>query len=564
VREVAQIGATLGREFSYELLKAVSLLSENTLQQGLKQLVEAELVYQSGIPPQARYLFKHALVQDTAYQSLLKSRRQQLHQQVAQVLVEQFVEVVESQPELVAHHYTEAGFIEQAIPYWQRAGERAVKRSANVEAISHFTKGLELLNTLPDNPERLQQELTLQLSLGTPLNVTRGFAALELEKVYARARELSQQVGETPQLRVVLYGLCAFYLGRAVLHTARELAKQLFTLVQSTQDSVSLLMGYFVMAVTLLKRGEFVEAREHAKRGIELYDRYRSQSSTWQAHHFGVGCLNFIAWVLWVLGYPDLARRRTRDALTLAQEKALPFTLAEGFSYAAWLHQTLREWQAAEKHAVALVALCTEQGFPLWQASGTIVRGRVLVEQGSEEEGVAQIHQGLADYRATGAELLLPDSLGLLASVYTKRGQAEEGLKVVVEALERVEKTGGSEWEAELYRLKGELLLIQTSKERRSKSQKQGAKMEIDLPSLPSHPQAEAEECFLKAIEVAQKQRAKSWELRAATNLARLWQQQGKRAEAHKLLSDVYSWFTEGFDTKDLQEAKALLEELAG
>jgi predicted ATPase len=235
---------------------------------------------------------------------------------------------------------------------------------------------------------------------------------------------------------------------------------------------------------------------------------------------------------------------------------ALPFTLAEALSYAAWFHQNLREWKVAEERAEALVTLCTEQGFPLWQASGTIVQGWALAEQGRDEEGVAEIRQGLADYRATGAELILPDSLALLAAVYKKTGQAEEGLQMVGEALARVEKTGGRQWEAELYRLKGELTL--------QKFQVSSSKFQV--PKSPKSevrsPESEAEECFLKAIEIARKQQAKSLELRAVMSLSRLWQQQGKIAEARRMLAEIYDWFTEGFDTKDLQEAKVLLQEL--
>jgi class 3 adenylate cyclase/predicted ATPase len=582
VKEVAQLGATLGREFSYEVLHAVSPLDQGTLQQGLRQLVEAELIYQRGLPPQATYLFKHALVQDAAYQSLLKSKRQQYHQQIAQVLAERFPETAETQPELLAHHYTEASLIAQAIPYWQQAGQRASWRSANAEAISHLTKGLELLKTLPDTPERTQQELSLQLTLGVPLMGTRGYAAPELEKVYARARALSQQVGETPQLGGVLYGLWAFYCGRVELHTARELAEQLFTLAQRTQDPLALLRGRFVMARILPIRGEFVEAREHAEQGIGLYDRYRSQRSPWVAHHCGVGCLNDMAWVLWLLGYPDQALRRAQEALVMAQEMAHPMTLAEALSYLAWFHQNLRERQTAEERAAALVTLCTEQGFPLWQAEGTIVRGWALTEQGREEEGVTQIRQGLADYRATGAELKLPDCLALLAAVYKNRGQAEEGLKVVIEALARVEKTGGRLWEAELYRLKGQLTLqkfqvsgFKFQVQESPKSEVRSSESEVPntqhpTPSTQAEAEREAEECFLKAIDIARKQQAKSWELRATLSLVRLRQQQAMQSAtrdtqhaARNTLSEIYTWFTEGFDTADLKEAKALLENLS-
>jgi class 3 adenylate cyclase/predicted ATPase len=582
-RQVAQLGATLGREFSQELLQAVAPLNETDLQAALAKLVEAEILYQRGVGEQARYFFKHALIQDTAYQSLLKSTRQQYHHQTVQVLEERFPDTKATQPELLAYHYTEANLIERAIPYWQQAGQKAAERSANVEAIAHLTKGLELLKTLPDTLGRTQQELMLQIAIGSPLMVVRGYAAPELEKVYARARELSQQVGETPQLGWVLYGLWAFYFGRAALHTAQELAEQIFTLVQRTQHSLFLLCGRFVMAGTLLHRGEFVAAREHAEQGIGLYDRYRSQRSAWQAHHFGVFYLNCIAWVLWVLGYPDQAVRKAQEGLTMAQKMALPMTRAQALGYLARFHQNLGEQQATEQRADALVTLCTEQRFPLWQAEGTIMLGWALAEQGRGEEGVAQIRQGLADYRATGAELILPDSLALLAAVYQKRGQVEEGLNVVTEALTRVEKTGGRMWEAELYRLAGELSLrigepetVAEESENRGRGETEISTRESvsssPVPRFPGSPVLSSsarfpvsspEDSFLKAIEIARQQQAKSWELRATTSLARLWQSQGKKAEAQKILADVYNWFTEGFDTKDLQEAKALLQELS-
>src|SRR5262249_21468824 len=334
-KEIAQVGAVLGCEFSYELLQAVSPAEEPVVQQGLGRLVDVELLYQRGLPPYAVYTFKHALIQDTAYQSLLKSKRQQYHQQIAQVLEERFTETKETQPELLAHHYTEAGLIKQAIPYWQQAGEHAVTRSANEEAISHLTKGLELLKTFPETQERAQQELQLQLALAPPLMGTRGYAAPELAPIYARVRELSRQIGETPELSSILYNLAAFYLGRAELHTSRELSEQLFTLAQRTQDPLALLRGHFVMVVILHKRGELVEAREHAEQGIRLYNRYRSQRSPWGAHHMGVGCLDCITWVLWLLGYPDQALRRAQEALVMAQEMAHPMPLADGLVYLA-------------------------------------------------------------------------------------------------------------------------------------------------------------------------------------------------------------------------------------
>jgi predicted ATPase len=464
VREVVQLGATLGREFSYELLHAVSPLDEVMLQQGLRQLVEAELIYQRGLPPQATYLFKHALIQDTAYQALLKSTRQQYHHRIAQVLAERFSETIEIQPELLAHHYTEAGLIAQAIPFWQRAGQRAVQRSAHVEAISHLTKALELLKTLPDTPERTQQELSLQIALGTPLMATRGWAAPEVEQTYTRARELCRQIGETPQLLSVLGGLCAFYLLRAEMQTARELAEQCFRLAQRVHSPTRLMWAHNALGLTLFFLGEFALAQDHLEQGITLYDPQKDNPlvSSSAVQDPKVGCLCWAAWALGALGSPDQALERVHEALALAQELAHPFSLAYALNYTAGLHLLYRrEVQAARERAETQIALSTEQGFLLYSAMGIIFRGWALAEQGQVEEGIAQIRQGVAAYRATGTELGRPCWLAMLAEAYEKGGQVEEGLIVLTEALDLVNKTGERFYEAELYRLKGELTLQQ-------------------------------------------------------------------------------------------------------
>ncbi len=545
VRDIAQMGATIGREFTYEVLQAVSPLDERTLQQGLKQLVEAELVYQSGLPPQARYLFKHALVQDTAYQSLLKSRRQQLHQQVARVLEEQVSQTVETQPELVAHHYTEAGLAAQAIPYWQRAGQRAIERSAHVEAISHLRKGLELLKALPDTPERIQKELLLQIALGPALIATKGQAAPDVAKVYTRARELCQQLGETSQLFPVILGLRRFYLVQAELQTARELGKQLLSLAQNVQDSSLLLEAHGALGLPLFWLGELTSARTHLEQGIALYDPQQHSSHVFlYGQDPGVLCRLYAAFTLWHLGYPDQALQRVHEALTLAQELSHPYSLAFVLFIAAWIHQYRREEQAAQERAEEMMRLCREHGFPFWLAEGTILQGWALVEQGQQREGVVQIRQGVSAHRETGVELAQPYFLAVLAEAYAKVEKGEEALAVLAEALAMVQNKGERMWEAELYRLKGELTLQSQVESHKSKAE-------------------EAEACFLKAIEVARQQQAKSLELRAAMSLSRLWRQQGKKTEAHRLLSEIYHWFTEGFDTKDLQEARALLRELA-
>jgi predicted ATPase len=540
VKSLAQLGATLGREFSYELLQAVSSWDERTLQRGLHQLVAAEMLYQRGLPPQATYIFKHALIQETAYQSLLKNTRQQYHQRIAQVLAEHFPDTAETQPELLARHYTEAGLSEQAVVYWQRAGQQARQRSANLEALQHLTTGLALLATLPEAPTRVQQELNLQLALGPALLATRGYATPEVEQTYARARVLCQQVGETPQLFQALWGLWYFYLVRAEFQTAHELGEQLLNWAQRVQAPVLLLLAHRMLGQTLSFLGEFSAAQGHLERGMTLYDpeQHRSLASLYGQDQ-GVTCRSWAALALWCLGYPDQALQQSHEALTLAQELAHPFSLAYAMCFAGMFCQLRREVQAAQERATAEIALCTEQGFALYLARGTILRGWALAEQGQGEEGRAQMHQGMAAYQATGSEVFRPYYLAFLAEAYGKAGQAEEGLTMLAEALTAVHKTGERFYEAELYRLKGELLMAR---------------------SAAHH--MEAETCFRQALDVARCQQAKSWELRAALSLSRLWQQQGERAKAQDLLAPIYGWFTEGFGTADLQEAKALLEAL--
>jgi class 3 adenylate cyclase/predicted ATPase len=533
IREIAQLGATLGREFSYELLHAISPVDEGSLQQGLRQLVEAELMYQRGLPPQAIYFFKHALIQDAAYQSLLKSTRQQYHQQIAQVLEEQFLDTKETQPELLAHHYTEAGLIERAIPHWQWAGQHAAQRSAYVEAVHHLTQGLELLKRLPDTPERVQQELRFQIALGAALFAGKGYTVLEVEKAYTRARELCEQLGETTQLVPVLWRLVVFYFGRGEVQTAHELAKQMMQLAQSIQDRFLLSVAHDALGWTLFVLGELTSARTHLEQGIALYDPQTYPRFTLGTPNPRVDCLNYVSWTLWYLGYPDQALQRSQEALVVATDQSHPFSLAATLGLAAVFHLFCREEQVAQARAEALITLSTEQGFPYWVATGTLVRDLALAELGQVKEGIAQMHQSLP-----------PFYLALLAEAYGKMGQAEEGLSVLSEALSLLNKTGERHYEAELYRLKGELTL------------------QSKVQSPKSKVQEEAEECFHRAIEVARRQSAKSLELRAVMSLSRLWQQQGRKDEARQILSEIYGWFTEGFDTKDLQEAKALLEEL--
>jgi TOMM system kinase/cyclase fusion protein len=548
VKGLAQLAATLGREFSYELLCAVSSQDEKTLQRGLQQLVAAEFLYQRGLPPQATYLFKHALIQEAAYQSLLRSTRQQHHQRIAQVLEARFPEVCATQPELLAHHYTEAGLMAQAVPYWQRAGQRAVERSANLEAVAHLTKGLASLATLPDTPERAQQELDLQTTLGPALINTKGQAAPEVLHVYDRARELCQQVGQTPQLFRVLRGLWYFYLHRVELQTARELGQQLLNLARDIGDPALLLEAHYALGNTLNYLGEFPATQAHFAQGIALYDPQQHRAHAFRyGQDPGMMCRAYAGVTLWLLGYPDQALQRSREGLMLAKELAHSYSLATALAFAAWLHHFRREWQLTQERAGAGIALSTEHGFKVLVAQGTIFRGWALAQRSAAaetgqlqiEEGIAQMQQGLAAWRATGAKVFRPYGLALLADAYAQVGQIEEGLTLLGEAMAAAKDSGERRWEAELHRLKGELLLVRSPEQH-----------------------AEAETCFHLALDIARRQEARSWELRAAMSQSRLWQRQGKQQEARELLAPVYGWFTEGFDTADLQEAKALLVEL--
>lgn len=546
-KEVAQLGATLGREFTYEVLRAVSPLNEIPLQRDLARLVEADLLHQRGFPPQARYIFKHALIQEAAYQSLLKSIRQQSHRKIAQTLAEQFRETAETQPELLAHHYTEAGLVAQAIPYWQQAGQRAIARSAHLEAMSHLTKGLEALKTLPQTVERSQQELTLQLALGVPLTATKGYAADDVGKVYTRARELSRQIGESSQLFPVLFGLWRFYLQRAELLTARELAEQCLSLAERMRDPVRLLRAHNTLGVTLFYQGEFIAACAHLEQGITLYDSQQRRSLA-RVQDPVIACLAYAAWTLWHLGYPDQALKRSQEALVMAEELAHPYSSAMIFFFAAELYYLRREVAAVQERATAAIALSAEHAFPFWLSQGTSLQGWAMAEGGQREAGIAQMRQGLSLYQATGSALGQPYWLMHPTATLGDVGQAAQGLRMLEEAHAAVTESGERFYEAEIYRLKGVLTLRQESQ-----------KSKISSP----HPEAEAEGYFLKALEIARQQQAKSLELRAATSLARLWQHQGKHHAAYNTLATIHNWFTEGFATADLQEAKTLLAELS-
>jgi predicted ATPase len=546
-KEVAQLGATLGREFPYELLQAIATIDEASLRPALAQLVDADLLSQQGIAPQAMYCFKHALIQEAAYQSLLKRTRQQAHRRIAQVLARQFPQDVEVQPELLAHHYTEAGLHQQAVVYWQRAGQRALQASACAEAIAHLRMGIKLLRMLPDVAERSRQEITLQITLGRALMAIKGYAAPEVVQAYTQARELCRQVGAAPQLFESLMGLCVFYQGRAEFETARELGEQLLCLAEDERDPTLLVWAHNAMGYILHLMGELALARTHLERSLAIYDpkQHRAYGFVFDP---GVDGLCMSAQVLQMLGYPDRAMQKSLEALALARELTHPFSLVIALRETASVYRRRGEQELAETLQEEGLRLCHEQGFAQELAQGMVMHGPDLVRQGKGEAGITQMHQGLAALRATGTEAELPWLLSMLATACGNVGKVEEGLNLIDEAVEMVHRTGKHLDEAGVYRVKGELLLKARG---------------LSLPSAGPTTESEAEACFRQALNTARRQQAKSLELRAAMSLSRLWQRQGKRAEARELLTEIYGWFTEGFDTADLQEARKLLETLS-
>jgi predicted ATPase len=449
--------------------------------------------------------------------------------------------MVETQPELLAHHYTEAGLIEKAVDYWYQAGQRSIKRSANMEAIAYLSKGLNLLEVLPETPERTQHQIMLYIALGNPLIVTKGYASPEVERVYTRAWQLCQHIEETQQFVWVLFGLRRFYFHRGQVQMARDLAERSLVLAQNGSDQVILLEAHLALGATLYSPGELVNAHAHLETCLTLYKPKWDQSHTaLYGIDLGVNARSHTVRVLWLLGYPDQALQRSHEALHLAKELSHPYSQAFALYFASVVHCFRREEQMVHEHTETLIALATEQVFPFFVALATMLQGWALATQGQAAEGIVKIRQGLTALRSTGEELEQLWFHALLVEACENVGQVEEGLCVLETTLALVDKTGERYYEAELHRLKGELLLQQSSDNR-----------------------AEAETCFHQALSIVRSQQAKSLELRAATSLARLWQSQYKREESRELLSEIYHWFTEGHDTADLIDAKTLLDELA-
>jgi tetratricopeptide (TPR) repeat protein len=540
-KAVAQYAAVIGRQFSYELLQAVSELDEATLQRELGRLVDAELVYQRGLPPYATYTFKHALIQDTAYQSLLRNTRQQYHQRIAQTLEERFPETAETQPELVAHHYTEAGADEPAIAFWQRAGEQANQRSAYREATAHLTQALHLLEGLPENTARIHREIRLLLTLGRPLLSAKGNAASEVGQLYIQVRKLCEQVDDPSSHFAALHGLRVFYNGRAEHHQASEAGEEALRIAQRLDDSELLAEGYLDVGVPQFYRGEFSSAIENFRQSVKYANAHQESPGSYSLGGLGAGLMSQAhgSVALWMAGYPEQALQWCEEALGHSQRLNNPRLLGMAQAWAVVLYGACHAWSMLHETATRQVELCTEYGLSQG-LFGTIMLGWWRVFRAQDADGINQLREGIQAYQ--GIEMILnrPLWLGQLAEAYTCLGQLEEGWNALEEAFAVMHRTAEYRHHVELHRLKGAWFLACSEEQ-----------------------SAEAETCFHEALKVARSQQAKSLELRAAMSLGRLWRSQGKCQDACDLLAPVYDWFTEGFDTADLIEAKDLLDELS-
>jgi DNA-binding winged helix-turn-helix (wHTH) protein/predicted ATPase len=506
----------------------------------------------------SRYGFIHALYRNVLYERLSASRRVQLHRRIGEQVEALYGEGARAIAAELAMHFEHGADYKKAAKYLQQAADNALRRFAYQEAIALSRRGLELLLKLPDTPERAAQELCLQLTLGVPLISTEGYAAPEVGSVYLKARKLYRQLGETQDASEALWGLWTFYTLRAELGTARELAEELLHLTDQRPYSGLAMRGHWAIEITFAHLGEFALSMEHYEKALQLYDPVLHLDDGYiYALNPGVAMPCFAAWALWFLGQPDQALKQIQEALTLARELSEPLSLAHALLFAAILHQLRREEQLAQEHADAAFAVSSEHGLALYQAMATIMQGWTLFRQERHEEAIEQMRDGLAALQATGTKLVRPHFLGLLVEALGLALRPEEGLRALEEALSLAERGGERYYEAELYRLKGELLLIQAG----GRGPSRAARGRKSVIASEQASVAQAEACFNQSIEIARRQKAKSWELRAAISLARLYQNQSKQEEARSLLAQTYGGFEEGFDNADLREAKALLDE---
>jgi predicted ATPase len=534
LREVAQLGSVLGREFAYDMISALAGIEEEMLQSGLGQLVVDELLYQRGRPPRSRYLFKHALIQDAAYQSLLKRTRQQYHERVAKLLEDRFPEVASTQPELVAHHYTQANCPAQAIAYWHKAGMAAASKSANFEAIDQFRRGLALVEALPEMRERAARELDLQMALGPALIATNRYSNPDIGRTYGRALEVCRQLGDHSRESTALRGLSLYHLNLLEMEKAQHFAEEALHVAERLADPAHLVGAHVTLGTSLYLQGKLEPALAHYRRGFEMFDP-NMQFPDWPTAHPGVQCHIYPMLISWMLGHPDRSLEELGAAVRGAERLGHPLTLAWVLQWAAYVYVFRREPSAAADCAARALKICEEHRIAQYHPIALCANGWALHATGESEKGLAQIEQAVESY---GVGMSQHTLRGLQADAQLATGKPEAALASVAAGLKALEKTGGAPTEAELHRLRGEALLA-------------GAGTV-----------SEAETAMQQSIAVARRQNAKSWELRGAMSLARLRRQQGRPQEAAALLAPVYGWFNEGFDTADLKEAKALLDKL--
>ena len=546
-KELAQIGAVIGREFSHALLAAVLRKPDDELQPVVERLMAAGLLFRQGLPPHATYLFKHALVQDAAYGTLLRDPRRALHARIAETLESQFTEITENQPELLARHCTEAGLIEKAAGLWGKAGERSLERSALLEASAQLTRALDQIAALPATPVLRREEIKLQVALITPLLHVKGYAAPETKAAVERARQLIEQaeaVGEPPEDPLLLFSvLFGFWVTNYVAFhgdVMRELSAQFLALAEKQRATGPLITGHGLRGTSLLCTGAIAQSRTHFDRAIALYDPAEHRLL---ATRFGqdvrVTQLSYRSLALWMLGYPGAALADANDALRDAREIGQAATLMFALLHASFTHILCGHYAAANAEVDEAVALADEKGALFWKPAGIVQQGCVLALTNKVSKAVDMITSGINAWRPTGATLWMPLHMSYLTRAYAELGKFNDAWCSIGEAMTAMETTGERWCEAEVHRTAGEIAMIAPKR---------------DMPK--------AEEFFERALSVARQQQAKSWELRAAMSMAPLWRDQGKPRQARELLAPVYGWFTEGFDTRDLKEAKALLDEL--
>jgi class 3 adenylate cyclase/predicted ATPase len=546
-KEVAQIGAAIGREFSHAVLAAVVRDSEAELQSALDHLVAAGLMFRQGVPPNATYLFKHALVQDAAYGTLLREPRRELHARIAEILEKQFPEIAENQPELLARHLTEASLIEKAVGFWGKAGQRSVERSALMEAVEQLNRALDQIASLPSTPALRREQIKLQVALLNPVTHVKGYAAPETKAAAEQARLLmarADTLGELPDDPLlwlsVPYSLWVSNFVRFNGDIACELASDFLAIAEKQRSAATIMTGLRIKGISLLQMGEIIQARACLEQALALYD---PAAHLPLALRFGqdaeVSILSYRSWPFWMLGYPEVALKQAERAVQRAREIGQFATLMYGLCVASMTYNFCGDYAKAESVSGEVVALAGEKAALFWKALGTMHQGCSIFLASESTDALHVIVSGMAEFRATGATLYLPWFLSILARIHAELGQFDNAWLCVDEAMTLMETAKEKVWEAEADRIAGEIAL-----------------------KSPERDVVKAEAYFERALAVARQQQAKSWELRAAMSLARLWRDQGKVGEALELLAPVYGWFTEGFDTRDLKEAKALLDEL--